>query len=315
MAMVGSQSGRVLDRRRVDEALREAHEELESRVADRTVELTGANESLEESNNRLEETLVELRNTQEQVVRQERLHALGTMASGIAHDFNNALSPILGYSGFLLEDADQFDETTVKYLQHISTSAEDAAAVGGRLKDFYRQREGSELLMPVDINDVVARVISLTQPKCRDMAQAKGIDIQLSTQLTADLPEVSGDEAELRTALGNVIFNAVDAMPDGGTITLRTYQDGEEIILEATDTGTGMSDDVLRRAMEPFFSTKEEHGIGMGLAMVYGTLQRHNGKLVREPPLGSACRSRLNTEKSPQRLRQSRCPLDFGFSW
>ena len=286
MAMVGSQFGRVLDRRRLDEALREANEELESRVADRTVELSGANESLEESNNRLEETLVELRNTQEHVAQQERLSALGTMASGIAHDFNNALSPILGYSGFLLEDADQFDETTVKYLRVISTSAEDAAAVVGRLKDFYRQREGSELMMPVDINDVVARVISLTQPRWRDMAQAKGIDIQLTTQLADNLPEVSGDEAELRTALGNVVFNAVDAMPDGGTITLRTYQDGEEIVLEVTDTGTGMSDDVLRRAMEPFFSTKDDQGTGMGLAMVYGTLQRHNGKLEVQSEVG-----------------------------
>ena len=174
----------------------------------------------------------------------------------------------------------------MKYLEVISTSAQDATAVVGRLREFYRQREGSELTMAVDINDVVARVISLTQPRWRDMALAKGIDIQLTTNLTADLPNVSGDEAELRTALGNVIFNAVDAMPDGGTITLRTYQDGQEIVLEVTDTGTGMTDEVLKRAMEPFFTTKEEQGTGMGLAMVYGTLQRHNGNLKIESELG-----------------------------
>ncbi len=138
----------------------------------------------------------------------------------------------------------------------------------------------------VDINDVVARVISLTQPRWRDMAQAKGVDIQLSTELSDDLPEISGDEPELRTALGNVIFNAVDAMPDGGSITLRTFQDGEEAVLEVTDTGTGMSDEVLKRAMEPFFTTKEEEGTGMGLATVYGTLQRHNGKLEVQSEVG-----------------------------
>ena len=245
-----------------------------------------ANESLEESNKRLEETLVELRDTQERVSQQERLHALGTMASGIAHDFNNALSPILGYSAFLLEDADQFDETKLEYLRVISTSAQDAAAVIGRLRNFYRQREGSELMMSVDINDVVARAISLTQPRWRDMAQSKGIDIQLSTQLADDLSNINGDEAELRTALSNVIFNAVDAMPDGGKIILRTYQDGEEIVLEVTDTGMGMSDEVLRRAMEPFFTTKDEQGTGMGLAMVYGTLQRHSGRLEVQSEVG-----------------------------
>ena len=281
-------------------ALKESHQAMEE-----------ANESLEESNKRLEETLAELRNTQGRVAQQERLHALGTMASGIAHDFNNALSPILGYSAFLLEDADQFDETTVDYLRVISTSAQDAAAVIGRLRNFYRQREGSELMMAVDINDVVARVISLTQPRWRDMAQAKGIDIQLSTQLADDLPDINGDEAELRTALGNVIFNATDAMPDGGRITLRTYQHGEEIVLEVTDTGTGMSDEVLRRAMEPFFTTKEEQGTGMGLAMVYGTLQRHNGKLeVRsEVGKGTTVEFRLPIQAEAQEMAT---PLEAG---
>ena len=248
-------------------------------VARDITEQKAGEQALRNANSQLAETLAELSRTQDQIIQQERLRALGTMASGIAHDFNNVLAPILGYSEMILEDANQFDETTVKYLREISTSANDAAAVVGRLREFYRHREGSELMVAVDLNDVVARVIALTQPRWRDMAQAKGIDIQLTTQLAADLPEVSGDEAELRTALGNVIFNAVDAMPDEGTITLRTFQDGEEVVLEVTDTGLGMSDEVLKCAVEPFFTTKEEQGTGMGLAMVYGTLQRHNGKL------------------------------------
>jgi len=141
-------------------------------------------------------------------------------------------------------------------------------------------------MVAVDLNYVVARVISLTQPRWRDMALAKGIDIQLSTELADELPEISGDEPELRSALGNLVFNAVDAMPDGGTITLRTFQEGEEVVLEVTDTGIGMSDEVLKRAMEPFFTTKEEGGTGMGLAMVYGSLQRHNGTLEVESEVG-----------------------------
>ena len=211
-----------------------------------------------DSNRQLSEALDVLKAIQEHVVQQERLHALGTMASGIAHDFNNALAPVLGYSELILEDADRLDESTVKFLREISTSAKDAGAVVGRLREFYRAREGSELMVAVDINGVVARVISLTQPRWRDMAQANGLDIRLSTQLADDLAEVSGDESELRTALSNVIFNAVYAMPDGGAITLRTFQDGEDVVLEVIDTGIGMSDEVLRRAMEPFFTTKRD---------------------------------------------------------
>ena len=260
-----------------------------------------------DSNSQLSEALETLKATQEHLVHQERLSALGTMASGIAHDFNNALSPIFGYSEFLLEDADGFDESTVKYLQEIRTSAQDAGAVVSRLREFYRERDGSELMAPVNLNDVVARVISLTQPKWRDMALANGIDIQLITQLADDLPEISGDEAELRSALGNLVFNAVDAMPEGGTITLKTFQDGQEVILEVADTGTGMRYEVLKRAMEPFFTTKEERGTGMGLAMVYGSLQRHEGELEVESEVGKGTtfRFRIPVQTEVQNIAET----------
>ncbi len=264
-------------------------------------------QDLLDSNSQLSEALETLKATQEHLVHQERLSALGTMASGIAHDFNNALSPIFGYSEFLLEDADGFDESTVKYLQEIRTSAQDAGAVVSRLREFYRERDGSELMAPVNLNDVVARVISLTQPKWRDMALANGIDIQLITQLADDLPEISGDEAELRSALGNLVFNAVDAMPEGGTITLKTFQDGQEVILEVADTGTGMRYEVLKRAMEPFFTTKEERGTCMGLAMVYGSLQRHEGELEVESEVGKGTtfRFRIPVQTEVQNIAET----------
>ena len=266
-------------------------------------------QDLLDSNSQLSEALETLKATQEHLVHQERLSALGTMASGIAHDFNNALSPIFGYSEFLLEDADGFDESTVKYLQEIRTSAQDAGAVVSRLREFYRERDGSELMAPVNLNDVVARVISLTQPKWRDMALANGIDIQLITQLADDLPEISGDEAELRSALGNLVFNAVDAMPEGGTITLKTFQDGQEVILEVADTGTGMRYEVLKRAMEPFFTTKEERGTCrawlwcMARSSVTKASWRLKARSAKEPPSGSAYRSKRKSKISPRRLK------------
>jgi CheY-like chemotaxis protein len=93
------------------------------------------------------------------------------------------------------------------------------------------------------------------------------------------VPPVAGEESPLREALTNLIFNAVDAMPGGGTLTVRTRRQGETCIFEIADTGTGMTEEVRQRCLEPFFSTKGEHGTGLGLAMVFGIVQRHGGSL------------------------------------
>ena len=247
--------------------------------------------ALEESNRRLEETLTELRSTQAQAVRQGRLQALGTMASGVAHDFNNALGPILGYSDILLTYPETLDDKrrTTDYLRIINTSAKDAAAVVNRLKEFYRHREDSEVLQPVDLNQTIGEALSLTQPRWKDMAQAKGGAINLLTELHSDLPLIAGGESNLRTVLTNLVLNAVDAMPKGGTLTISTKPHDEWVRIDVSDTGTGMTEDVMTRAFEPFFTTKGEDGTGLGLAMVFGTVERHGGKIdiQSEPGRGS----------------------------
>ena len=237
--------------------------------------------ALEESNRRLEETLTELRSTQEQVIRQERLQALGTMASGVAHDFNNALGPILGYSDILLTYPEALDDKgrATEYVRTINTSAKDAAAVVDRLREFYRQREDTEVMQPVNLNQAIREVISLTQPRWKGMAQAKGGTINLLTELHSNPPLIEGDESNLRTALTNLVLNAVDAMPKGGTLTISTRPQGEWVRIGVSDTGTGMTEDVRRRALEPFFTTKGEDGTGLGLAMVLGIVERHGGKI------------------------------------
>ncbi len=224
--------------------------------------------------------LAELKSTQQQIIQQERLRALGQMASGIAHDFNNALVPILGFCELLQLSPDILADKkkSATYLETIRIAAQDAASVVGRLREFYRANEEHEKFSPVDLSKLVEQAINLTKPKWKDQAQAAGATVRVVPELST-VPPIAGEEPALRELLTNLIFNAVDAMPDGGIITIRTRRDGGRVVLEVADTGTGMSEEVRRRCLEPFFSTKGERGTGLGLSMVFGIVQRHGGEI------------------------------------
>jgi len=239
-----------------------------------------AEEELLETNRSLEEALGELRATQKQIIQQERLRALGQIASGIAHDFNNALTPILGYSEliFMLPAILDDKEKMMNYLKLMNTAAKDASNVVMRLRNFYREREEDETLVSVNLNRLVKQTIELTEAKWKDQAQSNGITISVSTDLQ-QVPQINGNESELRNASTNLIFNAVDAMPEGGTLTIRTHSDDEYVVLELSDTGVGMTNEVKQRCFEPFFSTKGESGTGLGLSMVHGIIRRHKGTI------------------------------------
>jgi len=261
---------------------------------------------IRQANRLLQEALSELREAERQVVQQERLHALGQMASGIAHDFNNALTPILLLTDALLARPDNLKNTerVAESLQQVKTSATDAADVVRRLRSFYQQRTEYSQLQAIDLNEVIAEAISLTEPVWKQQAMAASTAITVATDLQP-LPTLVGSEAELREALTNLILNSLDAMPDGGIITLRSRADDDTIVLEVSDTGTGMAPEVARRCLEPFFTTKEHHGTGIGLAMVYGTVQRHEGTVEIESALGEGTTVRIQL---PVRVRQIQAP-------
>ncbi len=202
-------------------------------------------QSLRETNRRLEHALEELQTAQQQVVQQERLRALGTMASGVAHDFNNALAGILGFTELLVYKPEILDDKakTMEYLGMMNTAAKDASNVVNRLREFYRPRDRNEVFAPVDLNHLVEEALSLTQPKWKTQAEARGIRIRTEIDLQ-EIPPVAGNAADLREALTNLIFNAVDAMPRGGTITIRTRPAASTVTLEVMDTGLGMSEEV-----------------------------------------------------------------------
>ena len=123
---------------------------------------------------------------------------------------------------------------------------------------------------------LIGQAISLTQPRWQTQAIAAGCEIVVAADL-GEIPMVAGDPAELREVFTNMIFNAVDAMPEGGGITLCTRAEGGTVVLQISDTGTGMSEGVQRRCLEPFFTTKGSRGTGLGLAMVFGIIHRHGG--------------------------------------
>jgi signal transduction histidine kinase/CheY-like chemotaxis protein len=229
----------------------------------------------------------DLRQTQQAAMQQERLRALGQMASGIAHDINNAISPVALYADSLLEREVNISTQGRSHLQTIQRAIHDVAATVSRMREFYRQREPQLLLAPVQLNELVPQVVDLTRARWSTMPQQRGITIELVTGLDAELPVIMGAASEIREALTNLVLNAVDAMPKGGVLTLRTrVVDSGHVQLEVGDTGVGMDEAARRRCLEPFFTTKGERGTGLGLAMVYGVAQRHSADIDIESVLG-----------------------------
>jgi signal transduction histidine kinase len=291
----------AIERKRVQLQLKKSHEELEIRVQERTAALQGTNARLNreigerskaqqdamESNRQLAETLEKLRRTQDQVVRRERMHALGRMANGIAHDLNNILAPVVGFSELLLVKPEVANDSPRlrNYLQIIGGAAKDASKVVGRLREFYRHRDDAVTMMPVVINDVIQQAVSVTQPRWKDQALAAGVNIEMRLEL-GNVPTVAGNEQELCEAITNLIFNAADAIEKRGLITVRTESNGRWMTITVSDDGTGMSDETKSRCMEPFFTTKGEQVAGLGLGSVYGVVQRHDGELDIQSELG-----------------------------
>lgn len=225
------------------------------------------------------------------LVRMERLHALGEMAAGVAHEFNNVLAAILGRVELLL--ATTPDPSLKKSFSILRKTALDGAAVIRRIQNFGRAlpEEATALL---DLNSLVREALEVTEPKWIREAHSRGVPISVETDLK-QLPPVRGESAQLREVLTNLILNAVDAMPEGGVLTIRTFSQDESVFVEVRDTGEGMLEEVRNRAFEPFFTTKGDRGSGLGLSIAYGIICRHGGEIgvSSEPGHGSTFLIRL----------------------
>jgi signal transduction histidine kinase/ActR/RegA family two-component response regulator len=251
----------------------------------------------------LQQAYDDLRQSQQTLMQQERLRALGEMASGIAHDINNAISPAALYVESLREREPGLSERGRSQLETIGRAIEDVAATVARMREFYRPREPQLELRPVQLNPLVQQVLELTRARWSDLPLQGGTVIRLRTELAPDVPAVLGVDNEIREALINLLFNAIDAMPDGGVLTLRTCGvDGHGVsavmpsrcaVIEVADSGVGMDEGTRRRCLEPFFTTKGERGTGLGLAMVYGVAQRHGADIEIDSAVGQGTTVRL----------------------
>ncbi len=243
----------------------------------------------------LQRAYEDLRQSQQTVLQQERLRALGQMASGIAHDINNALSPAALYAQMLAERETSLSTEARERVAIIQRAIEDVANTVARMREFYRPREAQREHAPVDCNRLLQSIIELTRARWSDMPQERGVVIKLEDELEPDLPPIMGADSEIRDAVTNLVLNAVDAMPDGGTLTVRSFREkgSTRVGIEVRDTGLGMTDDVRARCLEPFFTTKGERGTGLGLAMVYGMTRRHDADLQIESEPGKGTTMRM----------------------
>ena len=239
----------------------------------------------------LNRSYVDLQRAQDALIRAEKLRALGQMSAGIAHDLNNTLAAILGQVELM--QTQTADPALRESLGILEVAATDGAQVVRRLQGFARQQPVGSLA-PCDLAGAVSDALEITRPRWRDEAQRRGCQIEVQTSLD-NLPRVWGQPSEIREALTNLILNAVDAMPLGGTLTIAARAigagdtsssdsgvnaNGARLVdLLVSDTGTGMTEDVRRRIFEPFFTTKGGHGTGLGLSMVYGIVERHGGQI------------------------------------
>lgn len=249
-----------------------------------------------------EELIEEIEDLREQfnrrdrdAMQQERLRALAQMARGIVHDFNNSLTPIMGAADFMITHDHVLDNRadTMHMLECIRAAAGEAKSMVSRLRAFYRPAEDSEVRV-VYLNPLILGIMQLLEPMKLASEERNKIEIEIETDLR-DLPAVRASEAQMREVIANILVNAVTAMPHGGRVSVSSGLEDDEVFIKVSDTGMGMSEEILERCFEPFFSTKPGNGSGIGLAMAYFVIQNCGGtiKIASEAGVGSVVSIRL----------------------
>lgn len=234
----------------------------------------------------------------------DKLHAIGQMASGVAHDFNNVLATILGRAQILKKLSD--NEQIRRGLEIIETAALDGANTARRIQNFSRLNQELHLTS-VDVNEIVRDCLDLTSSRWREDALAKGISYQIETSLNPGAT-VLADPSELREVFVNLLFNALDAMPTGGTIQITTRSKDGQVVIEFTDTGIGMTEEVKSRIFEPFFTTKGRSGTGLGLSVSMSIISRLGGRIEVDSTLGKGTTFTISMpyhQIEPQTLKEA----------
>ena len=225
--------------------------------------------------------LSQIKDHQEQLTRTSRMAAVGTLTAGVAHELNNPLNNISLTAEAILEGYDDYTkEEKVKMLADIFTQVERASATVHNLLDFTRVER--PVFVPVSLHKTVSECARLVAN------EARIANIEFDLDVAEELPDIRGNPRDLQQIFLNLFLNAIQAMPQGGTIRARSHVASPcEVRIEVTDTGIGIPEEHLESIFDPFFTTKEVGvGTGLGLAVTYGIVQKHHGRLVVESEVG-----------------------------
>ncbi len=226
-----------------------------------------------------------LESTRLQLVQSERLRALGELATGVAHNFNNLLSGILGHTQMLLSK--DINDSIRERLQIVEKLVLDGGEIVRRIQEFTRLRTTKDF-SAVNLKDIINDVVRMTELKWSGGHNTSKIMLRVDAN-QMEIPIVDGNATELREVFINILFNAVDAMPNGGDLRIRTETNGKNVFVYFIDTGEGMSEETRKRVFDPFFTTKGSKGTGLGMSVAYGIINRHNGQISidSEPGIGT----------------------------
>ena len=244
----------------------------------------------------LEQAFETLGATQDQLVKVERLRAMGELASGVAHDLNNALAAILGRAQLLINQME--DETHVRSLRLIEQAAQDSAHVVKRILNFARLESDQIEFSAVNVDQLMEDVTELTRHKWADEAQSRGQSIELRKEMST-VPEVLGSYSELREVLMNIVINAYEAIDGDGAITLSTSAANGAVRITVADTGAGMTEETKEKIFNPFFTTKGSRGTGLGLSIALGIITKHNGTLQLDSEAGAGTKVHITLPYAP----------------
>jgi PAS domain S-box-containing protein len=260
------------ERNKVESELKTINESLEQHVIDRTVELTKINEELQNE-------IAERKKIEETLIQSEKLKALGTITAGISHEFNNILNIISGNVQLLQMDYKDHSNLMDR-LSIISKSIDNGASITDRMREFTHGETDTMDFVSADINKLLTQSVEFIMPRWRNMAQAGGINYNMDMEGTKkEVPSILCNPLEIKDVFINIISNALDAMPDGGRISFRTWSKGDTVFVSITDTGRGMSEDLKKNVFDPFFTTKRPEGTGLGMSTSYSKVARHGGKI------------------------------------
>ncbi len=223
---------------------------------------------------------------EERLIQSEKLNALGVMTSGIAHDFNNLLAIIHGNAQLLDISHGNNNAELREGLHIICKVAKDGAETVRRMNEFTKTAGNSSQHTPLDLVDLIKHTIDFSKHRWKDIAQANGKTYNIDLEGLKPIPHIMGKASELREVFVNMINNALDAMPNGGSLSFRSWTDDNTVFASISDSGMGIPETVQKKIFDPFFSTKGAEGSGLGLSVVYGIISRHSSKIEVESRVG-----------------------------